>query len=37
LDAIHYSVSTLIYCFDLNVISCDAVGVQVFLYLVYRI
>lgn len=23
LDAIHYSVSTLIYCFDLNVISCD--------------
>ena len=24
LDAIHYSVSTLIYCFDLNVISCDA-------------
>ncbi len=24
LDAIHYSVSTLIYCFDFNVISCDA-------------
>nr|YP_010200487.1 NADH dehydrogenase subunit 4 [Edenia gomezpompae]UAJ48646.1 NADH dehydrogenase subunit 4 [Edenia gomezpompae] len=24
LDAIHYSVSTLIYCFDSNVISCDA-------------
>ena len=30
LDAIHYSVSTLIYCFDLNVISCDAVGAQGF-------
>jgi len=24
LDAIHYSVSTLIYCFDSNVINCDA-------------
>jgi NADH-ubiquinone oxidoreductase chain 4 len=24
LDAIHYSVSTLIYCFDVNVISCDS-------------
>jgi NADH-ubiquinone oxidoreductase chain 4 len=24
LDAMHYSVSTLIYCFDFNVISCDA-------------
>lgn len=24
LDAIHYSVSTLIYCFDLTIISCDA-------------
>ena len=24
LDAIHYSVSTLIYCFDFNVLSCDA-------------
>ena len=24
LDAIHYSVSTLIYCFDINVISCDS-------------
>lgn len=24
LDAIHYSVSTLIYCFDVSVISCDA-------------
>ena len=24
LDAIHYSVSTLIYCFDFNVIQCDA-------------
>ena len=23
LDAIHYSVSTLIYCFDFNTISCD--------------
>jgi len=23
LDGIHYSVSTLIYCFDFNVISCD--------------
>jgi len=26
LDAIHYSASTLIYLFDLNVISCDAAG-----------
>jgi NADH-ubiquinone oxidoreductase chain 4 len=24
LDAIHYSVSTLIYCFDFSVINCDA-------------
>lgn len=24
LDAIHYSVSTLIYCFDSNIINCDA-------------
>jgi NADH-ubiquinone oxidoreductase chain 4 len=24
LDAVHYSVSTLLYCFDLNVFSCDA-------------
>jgi NADH-ubiquinone oxidoreductase chain 4 len=24
MDAIHYSVSTLIYCFDFNTISCDA-------------
>jgi NADH-ubiquinone oxidoreductase chain 4 len=24
LDAIHYSVSTLIYAFDSNVISCDS-------------
>jgi len=24
LDSIHYSVSTLIYCFDVSVINCDA-------------
>ena len=24
LDAIHYSVSTLIYCVDFNIISCDS-------------
>ena len=27
LDAIHYSVSTLIYCFDINVINCDSTNI----------
>jgi len=28
LDGIHYSVSTLIYCFDFNIISCDGPEIE---------